>query len=347
MTGYRTTILTALVWLGFALLPLFIETYYVGQLSLFIVYGIFAMSLALIWGQIGLICFGQAVFFGIGAYTMAIITKGMVPGLEGFTSSYGGLVVAAVLAAMFANVLGRFLFYGKGVAGANFAIVTLAISIIAERLAVNWDFIGGFNGLSYIPPIDLGLAGASFNLLDRIRFYYFVFAMAIAIYFALSVLTRSTYGSVLRAIRDSEERTTFFGYDTVSYKLSMFTLSAGIAGFAGALFVTQLSFASPSLLGFTLSTEVLIWVALGGKTVLLAAFLGAIIVRMVESVLSQTLGYYWLLALGIIFVVSVLFFPRGLLGAVLMPPPRGLRSKTKRLSGKKEAGLKRSSESTD
>jgi urea ABC transporter permease protein UrtC len=329
MRAYRLIIANALVWLALGGLPLIYDSYYIGQLALYVVYGIFAMSLALIWGQIGLLCFGQAVFFGIGAYAMAVTTKGMLPGLESYTSSYGGLLFAVLLPALFANVLGRFLFYRGGLGGAYFAIVTLAIAIVAERLAINWKFTGGFNGLRGIPPLDLGIAGASFDLLDPIRFYYFVLIVAIAVYFSLWALTRSAYGTVLRAVRDGETRTTFFGYDVGSYKVAMFTLSGGIAGLSGALLVTQFGFASPSLVGFALSTEVLIWVALGGKTVILAAFLGAIIVRTVESELSQTLGNYWLLALGVGFVTSVIFLPRGLLGAILMPAPRGLRAKKK------------------
>ena len=327
MRDRRLIVANTTVWLVFGVLPLFYDAYSLGQLSLFVVYGIFAMSLALIWGQVGLLCFGQAVFFGIGAYTMALTTKGMLPGLENFTSSYGGLLLAVLFSALFANLLGRFIFSPGGLAGADFSIVTLAISIIAERLAINWKFIGGFNGILGIPPIDLGMAGASFELLEPIRFYYFVLVVAIVIYVLLMALTRSAYGTALRAIRDGETRTTFFGYNVSAYKVTMFTLSGGIAGLAGALLVTQFGFVSPSLVGFALSTEVLIWVALGGKTVILAAFLGAIIVRTIESELSGTLGNYWLLALGIGFVVSVIFLPQGLLGAVLKPSPRGLQTK--------------------
>ena len=99
-----------------------------------------------------------------------------------------------------------------------------------------------------------------------------------------------------------------------------FTLSGAIAGLAGALFVTEFGFVSPALIGFGLSTEVLIWVALGGRDVLLAAFIGAILVRSVESALSEALGSYWLLALGVLFVVSVVMLPRGLVGWFLQLP---------------------------
>ena len=110
-----------------------------------------------------------------------------------------------------------------------------------------------------------------------------------------------------------------------STKPSAWRLSASVAGLAGGLFVTQFGFVSPALIGAALSTEVLIWTAVGGREVLLAAFLGALLVRSVEGALSDRLGYYWLLALGALFVATVVFFPAGLLGRLLaLPLPRRL-----------------------
>lgn len=310
----RLLLLYAGIWLALAATPAALDAWRVGELAIFIIYGIFAMSLALIWGQIGLLCFGQAVFFGIGAYAMAIVTRGMVPSLETATSSWLGLLAAVLLPALFANLIGRFLFYGRGLQGAYFGIVTLAIAIIAERLAIQWDWIGGFNGLTGIPPLEL-LPGVA--VVDSLALYYTALGFAFVVFLLLERLVRSPRGTLLRAIRDDEERTRFFGYDTASYKLAAFSISGGVAGLAGALFVSQFSFASPALIGFQLSTEVLIWVALGGKTMLIAAFLGAIVVRIVGSFLADTLLVYWPLVLGGLFVATVVAFPRGLIGEVI------------------------------
>jgi branched-chain amino acid transport system permease protein/urea transport system permease protein len=146
--------------------------------------------------------------------------------------------------------------------------------------------------------------------------------VAIAVFLGLSILLRSALGSVLRAIRDNPQRTAYFGYDVSAYKVFSFTLSGAIAGLAGALFVTEFGFVSPALIGFGLSTEVLIWVALGGREVLLAGFLSAILVRAVEGMLSEALGNYWLLALGGLFILSVVLLPRGLLGWLLLMPDK-------------------------
>jgi urea transport system permease protein len=311
--------LTLLVWTAFALLPLVVAEWYLATLAQLITYGIFAMSLAFVWGQAGLLCFGQAIFFGAGAYAMALVTKGMLAPLP--DASLLGLAAAIALPALAANLLGQFLFRGRGVSGAYFAIVTLSAAVIVERLAGHWRFIGGFNGLLNVPPLRLG----SLEIFLPLPSYYLMLAAAALVWLGLVWLERAPLGSVLRAIRDHEERTSYFGYDVAAYKRFAFTVSGGIAGLAGALFVTQFGFVSPALIGFSLSTEVLIWVALGGREVLLAAWLAAILVRTCEGLLSEALGTWWLLALGALFVVAVVILPRGLIGWLLrLPPPARL-----------------------
>lgn len=306
-------ILAALVWIGFALLPLLVDDWQLLQLAQFMTYGIFAMSLALIWGQAGLLCFGQAIFFGGGAYAMSLVTMGMIPWLP--ANSWLGLIAAMALPALFANLLGRFLFYGRGLRGAHFGIVTLAIAVIAERLAVNWEFIGGFNGLMGVPPMNLGIGG---DLIDGLPVYYAILLVAVIVFALLAAMLSTPFGLALNALRNHEDRAAFLGYDNARLKLAIFTIAAAVAGLSGALFVAQFAFASPTLLGFGLSTEVLIWTALGGKSLLIAAFLGAVVVRVAENFLSEILGPLWLLGLGTLFVLCVIFFPRGLIAELLL-----------------------------
>jgi len=291
------------------------------QLAQVTSYGIFAMSLAFLWGQTGLLCFGQAIFFGVGAYVMALITKGMLPGVGDATLT--GLLAATLLSGLVALIAGILVFRGRGLSGAYFAIVTLAAAVIAERAASHSSFIGGFNGLLDVPPLRYGFGADRVELLAPVPVYYVILGAACFAYGLLLWPERSPVGTALRAIRDNERRTAYFGFDVSVYKTFSFVLSGAVAGFAGGLFVTQFGFVSPALIGVPLSTEVLIWTALGGREVLLAAFLGALIVRSVESVLSEALGYYWLLGLGVLFIASVVIFPRGLLGRLLsLPLPR-------------------------
>ncbi len=293
--------LTLAVWLLLGVCPLLVGEWRLSQLAQITSYGIFAMSLAFLWGQTGLLCFGHAIFFGTGAYVMGLITKGMLPRVGDATVT--GLLAATLLSALVALIAGMLVFRGRGLSGAYFAIVTLAAAVIAERAASHSRLI--------VPVyyVMLGAAGLAYGL--------------------LLWLERSPVGTALRAVRDNEQRTAYFGFDVSVYKTFTFTLSGAVAGFAGGLFVTQFGFVSPALIGVPLSTEVLIWTALGGREVLLAAFLGALVVRSVESVLSEALGYYWLLALGVLFVASVVIFPRGLLGRLLaLPLPRRMAGRT-------------------
>jgi len=310
--------LSVAVWAMLIVLPAVLSEWRLSQLAQLMSYGIFAMSLSFVWGQAGLLCFGQAIFFGVGAYAMALITKGMLPGLG--VGTLTGLAAATLLPGVVAAVAGWLMFRGRGLSGAYFAIVTLAAAVIAERAASHWKFIGGFNGLLDVPPLRYGLSAPHPDLLETVPVYYVMLAAAILVYALLLWLERSPLGTTLRAVRDNEQRTAYFGFDVSVYKTAGLALSACIAGFAGGLFVTQFGFVSPALIGVPLSTEVLIWTALGGREVLLAAFLGALLVRSVESALSDALGYYWLLALGVLFVASVVIFPRGLLGRVLWLP---------------------------
>jgi branched-chain amino acid transport system permease protein/urea transport system permease protein len=312
--------LTIGIWIALFTAPLWLGEWQLSELTQFLCYGLFAMSLAFVWGQAGLLCFGQAIFFGIGAYLMAVITKGMIPGVPDVTAL--GLLAAVLVPGLIAILAGALMFQGRGLSGAYFAIVTLCAALIAERAASHWAFIGGFNGLLDVPPLRIGLGAKPVEPLAPISGYYVMAGAAACAYGLLIWLERSPLGTALRAIRDNEVRTSYFGFNVASFKTLAFAASACVAGFAGGLFATQFGFVSPALIGVPLSTEVLIWAALGGREVLLAAFLGAIVVRSVESALSEALGYYWLLVLGMLFVASVIVFPRGLLGRLLsLPPP--------------------------
>lgn len=312
-------------WLGLACLPLVIDDWELQQLAQYLTYALFAMSLALLWGQVGLLCFGHALFFGLGAYVMSLVTLGMAPGLEGVTSSWLGLALAILVPASVAWGLGSWLFRGHAVRGAYFGIITLALAVIAERTATSWDFLGGLNGLIGVPPFDLLPFGPSFELFDPLPVFVSTLLVCALVYGGLIMLLQSPWGLVLQALRENEDRIAFLGFDTARLKTEAFVLAAAIAGLAGALFVTQFGFASPTLIGFGLSTEVLVWVALGGRSLLMASFLGALLVRYLETLLSDILGPFWLLGLGFVFVAVVVFLPRGLLAE---PYLRLYRSRT-------------------
>ena len=318
MLGKLSAWPTRLIWFVLLLVPPLLSDFAQAQLAQFLTYGIFALGLGFLWGQVGVLSFGQAIFFGLGGYAMSLVSLGMLPGLPASTAL--GFVLAIVIASVFAALLGSLLFYGRGLAGAYFAIVTLCAAVIIEAAARRWDYIGGSNGLFGITPFELP-GGITRWLGESMAGYYLAFGAALAIYALLQWLSRTPFGTVLAAIRDNDKRMAFLGYNVALHKNLAFVLSAGISAFAGAMFVKFFGFVSPTLIGFALSTEVLIWVAVGGREVLMAAFLGALLVRSVEAGLSERFGNYWLLLLGAVFVVVVVFFPAGVFGRLLKLPP--------------------------
>lgn len=317
----RGMLLTPAIWALLALLPVILGPWELAQFAQLLIYGTAAMSLSFLWGQAGLVCFGQAVFFGCGAYAMALTGKGMIPGLP--AAPWLGLALAPVAGAAAGALLGGALFFGRGLRTAYFGIVTIAAAVIAERLAVNWRYIGGFNGLLDIPPLSLP-GGQDSG--DPLAGYLLVLAFAVVCFALLLALERSPFGTVLRGIRADERRMQSLGYNVPAYKVLALAISGAVAGLAGGLFAALFAFVSPAVIGLALSTEILIWVAVGGKAVLMAAFLGALAVKYVEAFLSDAIGPYWLLVIGLAFVAVVVLFPRGLLGWLLaLPLPLRLR----------------------
>ena len=313
---HHNVLITSAVWLALAALPMVLDEWGVSQFAQYMTYGIFAISLSFIWGQGGILCFGQAIFFGIGAYVMALTMLGKLPWVpqwQGF-----GFLLAMGGGGIVAYMLGKILFGGRGLGGAYFAIVTLCAAFIVEIAAQHWRYIGGFNGLVGVPPLSAPWREGVDAALRPLETYYTVLLVAFGVFVVLSWVVRSPFGTVLASIRGDENRTRYFGYDVARYKLFAFVVAGVVAGLAGALFTVQFGFVSPTLCGFALSTEVLIWVAVGGRGVLLAAFLGAILVRSVENTLSDSLGHYWLLVLGVLFVTTVVIAPQGIFGRWLV-----------------------------
>ena len=205
----KVRLVQAVVWLVLVALPLLVDEWQTLQLAQFITYGIFAMSLALVWGRMGLLSFGHALFFGLGAYAMALTTLGRLPGLEAAPSSWLGLVLAFLVPWTAAQVLGFFLFHGRGLRDAYFGITMLALAVLAERLAQSTSWLGGMNGLIGVPPLTLGLTGDGPMLLDPLPTYYVMLGAALAVFIGLEALLASRHGLAMTAIREDEDRLGF------------------------------------------------------------------------------------------------------------------------------------------
>ncbi len=270
------------------------------------------MSLALLWGYVGILSFGQAGFFALGAYTIGLTMQSDL----GINPAYVGLLLSLLVGGVLAAITGYFLF-SAGVRATYFVLVTLALSIMVEQIAVSQsDITGGWNGM-YIDRMSLTFGPlGKVSLFNDIPSYYAVLPVVIIIYFSLRWFTHSRFGKILVGIRENEDRLTSLGFNISAYKTGAFAISGAVACLAGALYGTHASFVSPSLGGVLFSTEVVVWVAIAGRASLLAALLGGILVASLSNYLSTITPEYWQLVLGLIFIMVIVFLKGGVAGAL-------------------------------
>jgi urea ABC transporter permease protein UrtC len=311
----------AAIFFVLALLPAFISGYPIYILPQYLLYGLLAMSLGLLWGFTGILSFGQAAFFALGAYAMGLAAKWNIGG----NPAYVALVASLCIGAGLATVIGYFLF-SAGVRDVYFVLVTLAISIMVEQVTVSQSQItGGYNGM-FVPRMSLTIGTTKdINLTSDGAIYYVVLPIVAAVYFLLRWMLDRPFGRVLVGIRENEDRAISLGFNTSLYKTAAFACSGAIACLAGALYGTHANFVSPSLAGVLFSTQVVVWVAIGGRQSLLGALLGAVGVAAFSNYLTAVTPEYWQLVVGIIFVVVIVASKGGVAGAIERAFSKGAR----------------------
>jgi branched-chain amino acid transport system permease protein len=313
-------------WIAFAVgmvamiaYPLVRGSYAAGQFSLFLAYGLLALSLSLIWGYTGILSFGQVAFFGIAGYTYAIVSLNL-GGVFGQTVALPVAVIAATLSAF---VLGYFMFYG-GVENVYVAILTLVVTLVLETFmaqtagsewAIGSVKLGGFNGIPGIGNFALGVEGASFTLSGS-TFYWFTLAVLLVAYLGSRVLVNSKYGFALVAIREDAERTAMLGYNVKRVKLAIFMLSGALAGLSGVLYATWGNYIDPSVFTIAFATIPIVWVTLGGRESLLGAIVGTVIIERLRLWFSINASEWAIVFVGVILMTVVLFVPRGVLPGI-------------------------------
>ena len=309
---HSETTAAAAVFVLLAALPLLVSGYWIYILPQYLLYGMLAMSLGLLWGFTGILSFGQAAFFALGAYAMGLAAKWDLGGNPAYLALAASVVIGAALAA----VVGYFLF-SVGVRDVYFVVVTLALSIMVEQITVSQSQItGGYNGM-FVPRMSLTLGtGTEVDLSDDAAIYYVVLPVVAACYFLLRWLIGRPFGRVLVGLRENEDRVVSFGFNASLYKTAIFAVSGAVACVAGALYGTHANFVSPSLAGVLFSTQVVVWVAIGGRESLLGALLGAVGVSALSNYLTAVIPDYWQLAVGVIFVVVIVAFKGGVAGAL-------------------------------
>jgi branched-chain amino acid transport system permease protein len=297
-----------------ALFPIIGTTYYVQLGAKIMIMAVFALSLDLLVGHTGLVSLGHAAYFGIAAYTLALIS----PKYEA-ANLWLSLPIAIAAAAAGAFVIG---FLVVRTAGVYFIMVTLAFAQMLYSIFHDTRLGGGSDGLYiYVRP-ELSIAGFKPLDLERpVEFYYLALILLVVVYAFLDRLLHAPFGRALAGIRVNEQRMRSIGYPVFIYKLAAFVLAGALAGLAGYLAACQFGFVNPDILAWHQSGIVLMMVILGGMGRLHGAVLGALSYVLIQEVLSApaVLGAYskhWQLAMGSLIVVIVLVLPHGIGGFI-------------------------------
>ena len=318
--------------------PLVFDNFRLNLVGKYLTYAFVALGLVMCWGDAGILSLGQGIFFGIGGYAMAMFLKleasspentkiQSTPGIPDFMDwnqltslpwfwqpfhSFGFTVVAVVaVPALLALVIGLAMFKRR-VGGTYFAIITQAFAAILTILIIGQQgYTGGVNGMTDLRTLmgwDIRTDHAKYVL-------YFVTCVLLIACVVLSYWVRaSKLGRILVAMRDREDRVRFSGYDVADFKVFVFCLAAALAAIGGAMFTLQVGFMSPSFVGIIPSIEFVILCAVGGRTSVLGAVYGALLVNFAKTTLSESFPQLWLLGLGALFIAVVVIFPDGLAG---------------------------------
>jgi branched-chain amino acid transport system permease protein len=269
-----------------------------------ILFSILAMSLDVLLGYLGLSSLGHAAYWGIGAYSVGILTTRYDQGF--WVTLLVGVLAAAAVAALFGLLALR-------ATSVYFLMITLALGMVVWGLALRWvSLTQGDNGISSVPRPRLGLP---WTPADGLGFYYFALAGFVLAWAALALVVRSPFGKTLVGIRESETRMRTLGYHVWLHKYVGFVIAGAAAGFGGVLWAYYNGIVSPSDLELATSVEALLMVALGGRGTLVGAVLGAGIIVALKNLVS-VYTHRWLLILGAVYIGTIVYAPEGIVGTI-------------------------------
>jgi urea transport system permease protein len=324
-------IINLVALLIFIVFPFVAGTFQTNLMAKLLLFGVLGVSLDLVWGFTGILSFAHGVFFTLGGYAMAYYLK---LNLSADANNYGGtvpdfmvwnglkelpwfiaplqsfpiaVIAMVVIPAGFAYAIGSFIFRSK-VSGVYITVITLAIASALTTFFVSQQaYTGGTNGITDVSKLILfGIT------VPPIGIYFIILAFATLTIAGSWWLTKSNFGLILRSIKENEQRISYLGYDVASFKIFIWTLSAAIAGICGGLFVPLNNFISPVYLGVAFGTQVVIWVAVGGRGTLFGPIIAAILLGQIQNSVDRV-TQDWQLIVGVILMIVVLFLPDGLM----------------------------------
>ena len=303
------SLIVLLILLGFLLALLFGETFYTRFATRMMIYVLVAISLDIILGYGGMVSFGHAAFFGVGAYTVAILAQ------HGVQSAFLVWPLAILFSAIAAALIGVISLRTSGV---YFIMITLAFAQMLYYFFFSLDQYGGNDGL---PLLTRNSFGGLFDVSRHTTFHYLVFAILILLLFLSHRLVHSHFGIVIRGIRENERRMSSIGFARNRYRLTAFVISGAMVGLAGALIANQTLYISPAIMHWTKSGEMLVMVILGGMRTLFGPVLGAVVFLLAEEILSSYTEH-WMIIMGPFLLLVVLFARNGIYG--LLPGEKEL-----------------------
>jgi urea transport system permease protein len=330
------------------LAPLVLGEFWLNRIAKYLVFGMLGVAICLSWGYAGILNLGQGLFFGLGAYMMAMSLKlasttsqqaasdtpipdfmfwNAEPGAAQelccitktsflwipFQSQWFGFFMAIAVPTLIAAALGAVIFR-KRISGVFVSVITLAMVLLVRLLIIdNQPLTNGFNGLTDLGTFTIG--DLSFDSFSKAMYYVVAGALALVLV-GSRLLVGTRAGMVLQAVRDDASRARCLGFDVPNFQVLFFAVSAAIAGLAGLLYVNVAEFASPTFMDLSFSITMVVWAAVGGRNSLLGACIGAILINVMEAGMSETqaLVESWRAIIGVIFILVVLFLPRGLAG---------------------------------
>ncbi len=304
---HNKVIFVLLAFAALALFGLLGGRYGIDLVTKIMVFAVFALSLELLVGGTGLVCFGQAAFLGIGAYAAVLLSR-----QDADPSVFWLLPLCVLAASLYALLVG---FLSLRTSGVYFIMVTLAFAQMAYYVVHDTPLGGGSDGIYMATKPMLG----ALDLGKPLALYGFTLACLIAVFVFLALLQRSRFGRALAGIRVNEQRMRATGFSTFNYKLAAFVLSGAIAGLAGFLFAVKDGYVNPELISWHMSGSVLIMIILGGIGQLRGALIGAFAFALLQELFKSDALFgdfakHWQLGLGLTIIASVALLPRGLVG---------------------------------
>lgn len=281
------------------------DTFFLRLATEALIFAGLALSVDILLGYSGLLSLGQALYFGLGAYVAAVVLKE----IPSFWVAMGAALVVSLVVSILAGLI------ANRVRGVYFALVTFGLAQVAAKAVYNTRALGASDGMIGVPivPIDLGVATIMSN--SPAGFFLFTLAFIVVLYAISAYLLDTPFGRVLLAIRANERRVPFLGYSTRNARLAAYVLAAVVAALSGALYPMLRGFVSPELLFFTTSGNAVITVVTGGVGTLAGALYGSVILTVLKSVIGSMTEHH-LIVIGLLFMVTVIFLPKGLMGFI-------------------------------